>query len=168
MVLWYLDSVLQPRWELNNKLLTSSVSYGGSQSRSRWWSTAVCPVRGACLPWSAALLCCCRALAPPSDKSHPCGRCALSRTVKAIHTLGHPIIQAALDDLVPSAHKKLITACRLIQMVMTCDSQVCCWPAAGASLSPPIRSACSPHTLAVGFSSVGLLCAGKKHKPCFH
>lgn len=41
-----------------------------------------------------------------------------------------------------------------------CDSQVCCWLAAEASLSPPIRSVCSLHTLAEGISSAGLLCAG--------
>ncbi len=40
-----------------------------------------------------------------------------------------------------------------------CDSQVCCWLAAGVSLTPPIRSVCSPHTLAEEISSAGLLCA---------
>lgn len=40
-----------------------------------------------------------------------------------------------------------------------CDSQVCCWLAAEASPSPPIRSVCSPHTLAEEISSAGLLCA---------
>lgn len=38
-------------------------------------------------------------------------------------------------------------------------SQVCRWLAAEASPSLPIRSVCSPHTLAVGISSAGLLCA---------
>lgn len=161
-VLWYLDTVSQLQQELN-KLLRSSASYGGCQSRSKLWSTAGCPVRDACPPWSAALLCCCRALAPLSDKSHPCGRCALSRTVKATQTLGHTITQAALNELVANGQNKLVTGGRRSQMVMTCDSQVCCWPAAGASPPPPIHSACSPHTPAEGFSSVGLLCAGKKH-----
>lgn len=40
-----------------------------------------------------------------------------------------------------------------------CDSQVCCWLAAEASPSPPIRSVCSPHTLGEAISSAGLLCA---------
>lgn len=40
-----------------------------------------------------------------------------------------------------------------------CDLQVCCWPAAVASPSPPIRSVCSPHTLAEGIFSAGPLCA---------
>lgn len=52
--------------------------------------------------------------------------------------------------------------CRHTQVM--CNSLVCCWPAAGASPSPPIRSVCSPHTFAEGFSSVGLLCAGKRKK----
>lgn len=51
-----------------------------------------------------------------------------------------------------------------------CGSQVCCWLAAEASLSPPIHSVCSPHTLAEGISSAGLLCAvgGKVRINVYH
>lgn len=40
-----------------------------------------------------------------------------------------------------------------------CDSLVCCWLAAEASPSPPIRSVCSLHTPEEVISSAGLLCA---------
>lgn len=43
--------------------------------------------------------------------------------------------------------------------MLMCDLQVCCWLAAEASPFPPIRSVCSPHTLAEGIFFAGPLCA---------
>lgn len=70
---------------LRGRWMNYGWTHGGSQSRSRWWSTAGYPVRDACLPWSVAPSCYCHALAPQNDMSHPCGRCAPSRTVGRMH-----------------------------------------------------------------------------------
>lgn len=57
-------------------------THGGSLSRSKWWSTAESPEKDACPPLSAAQLCCCRVLAPQSDRTRPSGIFAPFHTVE--------------------------------------------------------------------------------------